>query len=253
MTDSISRKFENVRNSISNTLSNGIGSISNNVENISNSASVASNTIYNNAVNLTRTTQDTSLTNASSDFLRSNSIVAKFAFFFLVLIIFVFILNLGINVVEYFMKQSKNPYIVYGTLDGTNPIVVTQNPKDKNSISILRSNNENSGVEFTWSVWLLLQNNKKDKKYRNIFNKGDSYYNNTSGHGVSLVNNGPGLYLSSMKDNQNVLHVIMDTVNPSSGPSIIDVNGVPFNKWFHVAITPFMYTSKTLFWIRIAT
>lgn len=236
MTDSVSRKFENVRNSISNTVSNGIGSISNNVGNITNSASLAGNTIYNNALNLTRTTEDASLTNASNDFLRSNSIVAKFAFFFLVLIIFMVILNLGINVIEYFMKQSKNPYIVYGSLDGTNALVVTQNPKEKNSVSILRSNNANSGMEFTWTVWLLLKNNKKDNKYRNIFNKGDSYYNNKSGKGVSLVNNGPGLYLSSKDDNQNILHVIMDSVNSTAGPAVINVEGVPFNKWFHVAI-----------------
>ena len=101
------------------------------------------------------------------------------------------------------------------------------------SVSIIRSNNANSGIEFTWSIWLLLKNNTSDKKYKNIFNKGDSYYNHT---GISLVNNSPGLYLSSLVNNQNILHVIMDTVNPSDGPSIIDIDGLPFNKWFHVAI-----------------
>lgn len=206
MTDSISRNIDNVRNSIYKTLSN------------------------------TEPIQEASMTNASSDFLRSNSIVAKFAFLFLVLIVFILTLNLGINLVQYLMNKSKNPYIVYGSLDGTNPLIVTQNPKDVGSVSILRSNNENSGIEFTWSVWLLLQNNKSDKKYKNIFNKGDSYYNNKSGSGISLVNNGPGLYLSSLDENQNVLHIIMDTVNPTKGPSVIDVKGLPFNKWFHVAL-----------------
>lgn len=228
---------DSIKNSVSNSVSNGISSISNNVGSIKNSIADAGASVYNSAVNtISNPIPDGSLANASNEYVRSNSIVAKFAFLILVLIVFIFILNLGINIVGYFMNPTNNPYIVKGTLDGKNPLVISQNPKDANSVSIIRSNNEDKGIEFTWSVWLLLTNNTSDKKYKNIFNKGDSYYNNDAGTGVSLVNNGPGLYLNSLTNNQNTLQVIMDTVNPNGGPSEVNVDGVPFNKWFHVAI-----------------
>ena len=233
MSDSIA----NAKDRISNSVSSGMNSISNNIGSIKNSISDAGASVYNNAVNtISNPIPDGSLVNASNEYVRSNNIVAKFAFLILILITFIFILNLGINIIGYFMNPTNNPYIVKGTLDGKNPLVISQNPKDANSVSIIRSNNEDTGIEFTWSIWLLLTNNTTDTKYKNIFNKGDSYYNNDSGSGISLVNNGPGLYLNSLTNNQNTLHVIMDTVNPFGGPSVIDVDGVPFNKWFHVAI-----------------
>lgn len=225
----------NVKNSISNTMSNTMNSISNNLGSISKATADASNSMYG---QLTNTKNDFSLVNASGEYLRSNNNVAKFSFLFLILFIFIILLNLGIQIMAYFMNPSKNPYIVKGILDGKNSQVISQNPNDSNSIPITRSNNEIGGIEFTWSLWLLLKNNANDNKYKNIFNKGDSFYSNDNGkgNGISLVNNGPGLYLSSMVNNQNKLHVVMDSVNPSDGPSIIDIDGLPFNKWFHVVI-----------------
>jgi Concanavalin A-like lectin/glucanases superfamily len=211
------------------------------MKNISNTVSNAS-TSYG---SLAGTRNDSSMVNASGEYLRSNNNVAKFAFFILILLIFVLLLNLGIMIMGYFMSATRNPYVVKGILDGKNSQVISQNPKDSNSVMISRSNNEKTGIEFSWSVWLLLKNNATDGKYKNVFNKGDSFYGagvgfeNPAGNGnggISLVNNGPGLYLSSLVDGQNVLHVVMDSVDISSGPTIIDVDGVPFNKWFNVVI-----------------
>lgn len=230
MTDFINNAKERVSNSIS--------SISNNVGSISSSLSATGDSIYKNTINnlSSQIKDDSTMINAGNEYLHSNNIVAKFAFLFLILIIFILLLNLGINIIDYFMNPSVNPYIIKGSLDGKNSVIITQDPKDINSVPVLRSNNESSGIEFSWSVWLLLKNNSSDKKYKNIFNKGDSYYSNNSGNGISLVNNGPGLYLSSLENNQNILHVVMDTVNPELGPSVVDVGGLPFNKWFHVCI-----------------
>jgi hypothetical protein len=170
--------------------------------------------------------------NAGNEFLNSNSIVAKFVFLILVFIIFILICNLGISLLGYFTQPSKTPYIIYGMMDGTNAVVISQDPSVYDSIPVSRSNNQETGMEFTWSSWLLLSNNSSNKSYQNIFNKGDSLYKN----GIAQVNNGPGLYLSSLTGNENILHVIMDTVDPNIGQSVIDINGVPFNKWFHVTI-----------------
>ena len=48
---------------------------------------------------------------ASSGFLQSNTLIAKFAFIMLIIIIFVVLLNLGILLIQYFTGSSNSPYI----------------------------------------------------------------------------------------------------------------------------------------------
>lgn len=171
-------------------------------------------------------------------FTNSNTLVAKFVFILLALMSFVLFCTLGISAVAYVVDNSKqSPYLLYGYLDGSNPVVIAQNPKDASSIPILRSSDRSKGIEFTWSAWLLFEANVDSKTgvtYQNIFNKGDTYYDRTTG--VATVNNAPGLYLSSLVNNENVLHIIMDTVSAEEGPCIVNIKDIPFKKWFHVAI-----------------
>jgi len=174
-----------------------------------------------------------SFVDASSEFLQSNSLIAKFAFIILILIAFMFLLNLGIIMLGYFSKPSSSPFIVSGTINGTNGMVIAQDPKNKSAVTILRSNNENSGIEFTWAVWLYIDdinNSNQNKKYQNIFNKGDGNYD---ANGIALVNNAPGLYL----DNQtNSLHIVMNTVATTNPSETLDITNIPLKKWFHCVI-----------------
>jgi hypothetical protein len=173
---------------------------------------------------------------ASSQFLQSNTIIAKFAFLILVLIAFMFLLYLGIILMNYFSSANKNPYLIHGMIDGTNTNIIKQDPTDPNSIYIQRSNNQASGIEYTWSVWLYINDIRNDKKtgenyYNNIFNKGDTYYDSVTG--LASVNNAPGLYLSN---STNELLVIVDTVVSEDPNTIITIPDVPIRKWVHVAI-----------------
>jgi len=172
--------------------------------------------------------------NASQSFLESNSIIAKFAFIILVLIVFMFAAQLGIVILGYMMKSTSAPYIVKGMLPGTTSMIVTQNPKDPNSITINRSNNESTGIEFTWSVWLEIDANTtaSPSKYRHIFNKGNKFYDPTSG--IATVNNGPGLYISAALG-EVALRVVMDPTNVTDA-SNTDVSGIPIGKWFNAMI-----------------
>jgi hypothetical protein len=204
--------------------------------------------------------------NAPSEFSYSNTIIAKFAFLLLVIILFMFFINLGINLISYFTSPGNNPYLVRGLHQGTYPLQIPQNPNATGSITIMRSNNESTGAEFTWSVWLYIDDltSSNPQKYQHIFNKGDNIYHSTTG--LSNVNNAPGLYLGNggnSKHPMNTLHIVMDTVgisvesdvsgkstlgavtstpktlnngfmNPS--PGTIDVPNVPLKKWFHLAI-----------------
>ena len=217
--DNIRRSLDDMKGNVENTIKGVGNSITNVAANVSNSLEE-----YGPKGQMSN--------NNNNSFLNSNSIVAKFTFIILVFILFILFCNLGTSMIGYITQPSKSPYIIYGMLDGTNALVISQDPSKSDSISITRSNDEKTGMEFSWSVWLLLNDNSTNKSYQNIFNKGDSQYKG----GISQVNNGPGLYLSSLVNNENNLHIIMDTVDINVGQAKIDVNGVPFNKWFLVVI-----------------
>jgi len=168
---------------------------------------------------------------ASSQFLQSNTIFAKFAFLLLAIILFVFLTTLGILLIQYFTSPSKSPYVIKGMIDGTDGKIISQNPKNSNSVQVIRSNNEVTGLEFTWSFWLYINDlNTSTTMYQHIFNKGDTNYNSSTG--IATVNNAPGVYLAP---GSNALRIIMDSTLPTD-KNIIDISNVPLKKWFHTAV-----------------
>jgi Concanavalin A-like lectin/glucanases superfamily len=180
----------------------------------------------------------TAVGTTATEFLNSNSIIAKFTFFVLVLIVFTVIVSLGIQLMGYLMSPANSPYVVYGLLNGNDGLIVSQDPKSKTSIPILKSNNQTTGAEFTWSVWLNLNSNTSNVaslgQKQNVFNKGNSQYGAT---GVATVNNAPGLYLKQPDgDNETTLHIVMDTMDPNNPSQVIDVTEIPYHKWVHVVI-----------------
>jgi hypothetical protein len=161
-------------------------------------------------------------------------------------------------IMGYFIQPDPNPYIIKGMLDGnmmksisTNPLMPkSKDPSVPSSIQILRSNDAKSGLEFTWSVWLLIQdNNVKSStiQYNNVFVKGDGNFDSTTG--LSKVNNGPGLYIANKTASGSTdtpyasLYVVMDTVvNPGNDSTpgagqiqeYFDISNIPMQKWVHI-------------------
>ena len=181
--------------------------------------------------------------NASSEFLNTNSLIAKFAFLILVLVAFVLILRVSVWLIAYFLSPSKQPYLVKGMIPGNIPATITQDPANSESPIIYRSNNQTGGIEFTYAVWLKLDSVGSDAKHRHIFNKGSTDWETTAGttKGRAKTNNGPGLYFgvdstSSYKET-NSLVFLMDVENTSSAtvPVSLEVSNIPMQKWFHVA------------------
>ena len=176
--------------------------------------------------------QASAATGATTDFLTANTIIAKFAFILLVLVVFLILFNLGVSIVGYFSEPSPDPYIINGMIDGNMSKVVPQDPKQTNAIPIYRSNDQSKGMEFTWSSWLYLSDlGKEAGKYQHVFSKGDG--NLDSNTNLSTVNNGPGVYISPM---DNKLHIIMNTVSSTDQNTTIDIDNIPIQKWFHVAL-----------------
>ena len=230
---------ENVKNSISNigsqlpavpTTAQITQNASEGMKSINNSVASAQQSVTNTLGQFS--SQDA--VSGSTDFLNSNSIIAKFVFLILVLIVFSVLVNLGIYLIMYFSQKSRNPYVIYGMVPGNAQINVKQDPRDSNSVTILRSNNQANGLEMTWSVWLLINelNATPTPTYNHIFSKGDANFDTTTG--LANVNNGPGVYIGNTNKG-NVLHILMDSVNAPDTLGM-DISGIPLKKWFHMAI-----------------
>jgi len=183
----------------------------------------------------------------AKDFLQSNSLVAKFAFLMLVVIVFCILLSLGAALIRWLLSPSPDPILIKGMIDAKRMKVITQNPADISSIPILRSGSrdpgagpgtgpgvEDSGLEFTWSVWIFVDDfTYKQAEYKHVFHKGDLHPSPPGGDdaGLSTPNNAPGLYITP---HTNGLLVIMNTF--SEIKEEVEIQDLPLNKWVNVII-----------------
>jgi len=229
-TDSMSSVYNNASDSISKNYDTAY----NTVAPVTNSINEQFNTLKDSVSNTVGEFSSKSVGEASSEFLESNSLIARFSFVLIVVIIFMILLRIGIYLVGYFSRPNENPYVVKGLLPGSNSVRVTQDPKISDSVTILRSNNQKTGIEFTWCIWLnisMINTSSTQIAYQHIFNKGD---NNYGTDGIAQINNGPGMFLKTSND--PTLRVVMNTVSPTTPVQTVDINNIPLKKWFHVIL-----------------
>ena len=208
------------------------------MEQLAGPATNTSNGVQSLKANVQNTLADFSkkgITGATSEFMESNGLIAKFAFIIFVLIIFLFLFKIGVQALAYFLSPSKNPFIVYGKLDGSTTVTISQNPQNSNAIPIQRSNNEFTGAEFTWSAWLYLNltpaaSATEANKYKTIFVKGASAPDSSTGIHTT---NGPGMYAQCDENGIGHLKFVIDAINGVK--NVITVDNVPLQKWVHVA------------------
>lgn len=188
------------------------------------------------AGNLKQTTDDlfdsfrnNKFVSGTADFLESNSAIAKVAFLILILILFTFVLRVGTMMIHSFFAPSPNPFLIKGMRRGNQPIRILQHPKYSESIPIMRSKNQNSGIEFTWNTWLFIET--VEDEYQHIFHKGDVDGNKKD---RDRVNTAPGLYVKK-NNNQVELRVLMSSYDHPIGADI-KIPNIPLQKWFNVTI-----------------
>jgi hypothetical protein len=174
--------------------------------------------------------------NATQEFLESNSLIAKVSFLFLVVFVFLVLLRLGVSILGYLLSPSSSPKLIDGTVDAKQLIVIAQDPSTDGAVTISRSINATEGIEFTWSVWLFIDDlTYNSGKYRCVFYKGNDYATNpnstTSTVGLNFPNNAPGVYIAP---NTNNLVVMMNTFNVINEEIVI--TDIPLNKWLNVII-----------------
>jgi hypothetical protein len=179
-------------------------------------------------------------------FLNSNGIIAKVVFLIMVIIIFVILFYIIVSLISYFTGPSTNPMLISGQMNGNNgQVVIPQNPANKGSKLIQRSNNEYSGIEFTWSVWLQYTGQSiigtpSKIEYKPVFVKGDCTLTSTD-NPLCSVNHGPGVYFY-VTDSIH-LSILMDTVETPAAQTtlqasaqVIDISNLPHSQYFHLGI-----------------
>jgi len=177
-------------------------------------------------------------TNMSSEFLESNSYIARAAFILLVVFVFFVLLRVATAVIKYFIGRSSSPVkLIDGMQEGSTKL----GPLSQgfgSAYTIPRSSNEDTGIEFTWAVSLYIkdQPTSSKAKYMHIFSKGSvPTFKDTSASQtqteITTINQAPGLYFDRV---ENKLIVKMDTFNNPT--STIEIPSIPHNKWFNVLI-----------------
>jgi len=171
--------------------------------------------------------------NETKNFLNSDSPLAIISFFIFIIVIFIILLKLGSSLISYLFQPKKNVTLINGLIDSKHMVSIPQDPNNVNSIPIVRSKNEDEGLEFTWSVWINIDDLVyKQNEYKHVFHKGENNINTEKNlFGINFPNNGPGLYIGPVK---NELVIIMNTFKTIKEEIIID--DIPLNKWVNVII-----------------
>jgi len=165
----------------------------------------------------------------------SGSIYWRVAFVVLVMIAFTILLSLGSKMLG-LIFQPSNPFLIKGMINAANQKMIPADPKQTNGVLISRSQNQETGIEFSYSVWINISNlnASSSKQFQHVFSKGDNLMDTEMGKklgGTNGLSNAPGLYIAP---GQNDLHVFMNTFGTVE--ETVVVKGVPLNKWIHVVI-----------------
>ena len=169
----------------------------------------------------------------TKDFLESNSLVAKVAFLLLVVVVFVIAVRFSAKFLAWLFSFNQSPYLFSGMVDAKNMQIITQDPNTSGSVTLTRSDNMSEGIEFTYSVWMFIDDLVyQEGQYKHVFHKGNDNINYTNPPiGMNFPNNAPGLYIAP---NTNALVVVMNTFNNITEKLVIE--DIPLNKWICVQI-----------------
>jgi hypothetical protein len=153
----------------------------------------------------------------------------------------VVLLKFGTQIIAYFFTPDDDPILIKGIQEGTTFTRIPVDPRENKSIPILRSQDRNEGLVFTWSTWLYFkepeletrgsapgQSMSTQRQFKHIFNKGNDY---CVENGIVQPNNAPGLYISN--DYRELLVVMSTFENPTE---IVTITNIPIQHWMNVII-----------------
>ncbi len=98
-----------------------------------------------------------SFSKSANDFIQSNDMVGNVIFILGLLVIGIIIFNIIMKTFLYILLPTNSPHLIDGMVDTKDSETkITQDPTKNASKTILISNNEDRGLEFTWSFWVYI-------------------------------------------------------------------------------------------------
>lgn len=140
----------------------------------------------------------------------------------IVLLIVLFSIESFIKTINRYSTSRVN--LVADTIMSNKAVVIRQSPSAVGAKMLLPSDNELTGVEFSYTFFLFIEPSTFDGSdfLKQVFYKGYS---------TPFPLLGPGVFL---KGDSNTLRVFMNSYK--NWYSYVDVQNVPVQKWFHVGV-----------------
>ena len=121
------------------------------------------------------------------------------------------------------LGKSDSPWIIQESKNAKNSLIISQDPKNDNSITLYRSDNSESGAEFSYSFWFVIENMEyKYGDWKHMFHKGNK---------TADPNKAPGVFIHP---ETNSIRIFMNTLQNKD--EYVDIEDIPIKKWEHMAI-----------------
>ena len=177
------------------------------------------------------------------------SVFSKIVFLIAVVVGFLVLVSIGTKIITAATVHSKKPYLLKNLKSGTEQMVIPQDPRTAHSVPLLRSNNQEPGIEFTYSTWIFIDElpripaGSSGPIYKHVFHQGSPEMFTEDGFSQPI--NTPGLYIMTQntqgtKTNPNPnlqdvsLMVVMSTFDDPMESVVI--GNIPLEKWINVVV-----------------
>ena len=237
--NTINKQLKNITQRATNTISNTTNKIQSKIGDLGDKLKSARNNILgnpsNNTTKLGKINKGTkNMIDSAQAFAEANTTISKVVFILFLIIIFGLFLRLGIYILGLFYTPSKSPIVVNGMRPTNKQKVYQVNPNVSDPKPILRSINEDQGMEFSWSTWIWMDNTEYGDQttFKRIFSKGNSVNESDNVKQMSA----PGIFAHP---NTNAIDVVLATFNNDSYNQLyetITVNNIPMQKWVNIVI-----------------
>ena len=185
-----------------------------------------------------------------------DGVIARLAFITIIIIAFYIFLRIGIIILAYVYGDNTSPHLIDGMVKTNNYKLIKQDPRVIGAKPVYRSDNENTGGEFTWSFWLFMDKTQSivtdsngDNIPYHIFSKGSKQLVSVDNSRYTSTN-APGAYLvveedATTNEIKNNLQILIDTYGNSlnddfsgraNGENNIEITDLPIRKWINVII-----------------
>jgi hypothetical protein len=174
------------------------------------------------------------------------SVFSKIVFLIAVVVGFLVLVSVGTKIITAATVYSKKPYLLKNLKSGTEQMVIPQDPRTAHSVPLLRSNNQEPGIEFTYSTWIFIDelpripSGSSGPIYKHVFHQGSPEM--FTEDGLSQPINTPGLYIMTQNSQGNPnpnlqdvsLMVVMSTFDDPMESVVI--GNIPLEKWMNIVV-----------------